>query len=818
MKKLLIFGGTAEGRRLCEYLQDRKIRHTVCVATEYGEEVLGQSEYTQILCGRLDVQEMEALIRDGGYGIVVDATHPYAAVVSGNVRAACRNAAVPYLRYLRPGSSADAPQQGGKESTNQGGRNAAEQGGMNAANQGNLDAPQSGSVDAAKQNGDAATQRCVYVNSTAEAADYLEKRTGKIFLTTGSKELPLFVERISDTNRLFARVLPSAEVIASCRSLGLEGKQLCAMQGPFSEEINTAMLHQTGASFLVTKDTGAAGGFPEKERAAERAGVCMVIIRRPEDAGMDWEALMTQLGKLLEADGEPETDSEREISETENRGTASGSTEAESPDTMCALSDAGNKEMVNASSRAESRDAVYTLSNRGVKDVAGKLTSGGPCSDTGRVLCCIGIGMGGPGTMTVAARDAIRSADIIFGAGRMLETAREALLTEDEQRLAVSKTVEGVRLPDAPAISDAPIPASPVFVEEYRAAQIRNYLDANPQYCSAAVLMSGDIGFYSGAEGIRSAFADWEVRYYCGISSIVYFASKIPTAWQDAVLLSAHGRRANLVGYAKRCPKVIALSGSAKEIRELCHDLIEYGLADVKVTVGLNLSYPEEQVVTGRPEQFLDWDTQGLPIVMIRNERAQEALTPGIADDAFVRGKVPMTKEEIRTLSVAKLRLTKDAIVYDVGAGTGSVSVECASLCIDGKVFAIEKNPEGAELIRENSRRFGTANLELVEGTAPEALEPLPAPTHAFIGGSSGNLRQIVGLLLQKNPDVRIVINTIALESISETMHVLKEFGIQDADIVQVSAAKSRTLGRYHMMQALNPIYIISFGGRGGVI
>ena len=129
--------------------------------------------------------------------------------------------------------------------------------------------------------------------------------------------------------------------------------------------------------------------------------------------------------------------------------------------------------------------------------------------------------------MTVAARDAIRRADIIFGAGRMLETAREA-------------------------IADAPVPASPVFVEEYRAAQIRNYLDTHPQYRCAAVLMSGDIGFYSGAEGIRSAFADWEVRYYCGISSVVYFASKIPTAWQDAVLLSAHGRRANLVGYAKR--------------------------------------------------------------------------------------------------------------------------------------------------------------------------------------------------------------------------------------------------------------------------
>ena len=175
----------------------------------------------------------------------------------------------------------------------------------------------------------------------------------------------------------------------------------------------------------------------------------------------------------------------------------------------------------------------------------------------------------------------------------------------------------------------------------------------------------------------------------------------------------------------------------------------------------------------------------------------------------FVRGKVPMTKEEIRILSVAKLQLTEDSIVYDVGAGTGSVSMECARLCTNGTVYAVERNPEGIALIRENSKKLRLSNVKAIEGLAPEALMDLPAPTHAFIGGSAGNMGEILDVLRAKNPSVRIVINTIALESISEVMQLLKERGY-DADIVQISAAKSRVLGRYHMMTGLNPVYIIT--------
>lgn len=277
MRQVLIFGGTSEGRMLSEYLDKRQLRHTVCVATDYGEEVMEHTEYVQIRQGRLDVPEMEALMRSGDYAVVVDATHPYATAVSENVRMACKAIDMPYLRYLR-----DAGRVAGSKTP---------------------DAHQSTSISGR----DAETDSSItWVNSAAEAATYLETQSGNIFLTTGSKELHVFTERISDLGRLFIRVLPSASVITECRNLGMEGKQICAMQGPFSAEMNIAMLKQTDAAFLVTKDTGTTGGYPEKEQAAHQLGVRMVVIRRPEESGLDFAALLKKLGEALgcELEGE----------------------------------------------------------------------------------------------------------------------------------------------------------------------------------------------------------------------------------------------------------------------------------------------------------------------------------------------------------------------------------------------------------------------------------------------------------------------------------------------------------------------------------
>lgn len=719
MKKILIFGGTAEGRSIAECLNRNEIPHTVSVATEYGEEVLGHPEYTEIRQGRLSVPEMEELMREGGYAAVVDATHPYAVEVSKNVRTACKETGLIYLRYLRPDK---------KEKSNP--------------------------ADQMTQKGIEAGKR-ITVDSTLEAARYLETQQGIIFLTTGSKELRIFTEEISDKSRLFARVLPSAEVVASCRSLGLTGKQICAMQGPFSEEMNRAMLQQTQASFLVSKDTGITGGFPEKERAAQALGVSMVVIRRPEEVGLDWAALLGELEKIL---GKKLQDSSVFDDKETIPETGSASDDKETISEIDSASNGGGTTPKNSSPR--------------------------------RIISCIGIGMGTLDTLTHEAAEAIKNAQILFGAKRILESAKGML--------------------DSWA-GDGTAANSQVFIPEYVGSKIAAYLEEHPQYTNAAILMSGDVGFYSGARGIGAAFPKEKVRYYCGISSVVYFASKIPTAWQDAKLLSAHGKEINLLNYVQRYPKIILLVSGAGDVERLCGELHEAGLEELTVTVGTNLSYPEETVTSGAPRDFLHCATTGLHIMMIENKAASHVITPGLPDDAFVRGKVPMTKEEIRILSVAKLQLKEDSVVYDVGAGTGSISMECARLCTAGTVYAIERNPEGIGLIRENSRRLRLSNVIPVEGLAPGAMEELPAPTHAFIGGSSGNMGQIIDLLRSKNPQVRIVINTIALESISEVMTLLKERNISDADIVQVSAAKSRTLGRYHMMTGLNPVYIISF-------
>lgn len=181
-------------------------------------------------------------------------------------------------------------------------------------------------------------------------------------------------------------------------------------------------------------------------------------------------------------------------------------------------------------------------------------------------------------------------------------------------------------------------------------------------------------------------------------------------------------------------------------------------------------------------------------------------------DEMFIRGSVPMTKSEVRAVSLSKLELTRTSVLYDVGAGTGSVSVEAAFMVPDGHVFAIERNAEAVRLIRANREKFKAGNLTVTEGTAPEAWKGLPVPTHAFIGGTCGRMEEILLLLTELNPDIRIVINVIALETLARTIHVLKQMGTE-AEILSLQLAKADRIGEYHMMKGQNPVYVISFGG-----
>lgn len=184
----------------------------------------------------------------------------------------------------------------------------------------------------------------------------------------------------------------------------------------------------------------------------------------------------------------------------------------------------------------------------------------------------------------------------------------------------------------------------------------------------------------------------------------------------------------------------------------------------------------------------------------------------GIKDDAFVRGNVPMTKEEIRILTLVKAQIAPNAVVYDVGAGTGSLSVEAARLAPQGQVYAIEKNPEGIALIKENAERFSTRNLTVVEGAAPAALDGLPPLDVALIGGSGRRLPEILDIIgTRMQSGGRIVANAITMQTVAACLdyfHAHAEDYTYEA--IQVQISRLERVGPYDMAKALNPIYIIT--------
>lgn len=349
------------------------------------------------------------------------------------------------------------------------------------------------------------------------------------------------------------------------------------------------------------------------------------------------------------------------------------------------------------------------------------------------------------------------------------------------------------------------------IVAAYKPEDIRNYIDSHEELEQITVLLSGDSGFYSGAKNLLAALAGFDVTVLPGISSVSYFAAKIQQSWEDAALLSMHGISQNFIDTVVHRKKTFVLFGSREQAEEVCEKLRYYGLSHLIFHIGKNLSGPEETVVSRKASELTPEDLEGLCIACVVNEKPKERHFH-LRDEEFLRGEVPMTKEEIRLISIGKLGLSKNDVVYDVGAGTGSVSVEMALQIPGGRVFAVEKNPEGIGLIRANKKKFCADNLKVVEGTAPEVLSELPKPTHVFIGGSSGNLREIVDCVRRKNPEVKIVMNLITLENLSTVCQMAQEGILKEEhlEITQIAASRSRKLGAYHGMTGLNPIYIVT--------
>ena len=238
------------------------------------------------------------------------------------------------------------------------------------------------------------------------------------------------------------------------------------------------------------------------------------------------------------------------------------------------------------------------------------------------------------------------------------------------------------------------------------------------------------------------------------------------------------------------------------------------------MSVGQRLGYPDERIVRGTAAELTEGDYAPLSVALIENPRPDAVVTPGLPDDAFLRSAegmpvVPMTKSEVRAVCLSKLRLTERSVCWDIGAGTGSVSVEMALQAKQGLVCAVERREDAAALLEQNRERFALENLRVVCGSAPEACAGLPAPTHAFIGGSAGNMREIVALLLAGNPRVRIVATAVSLESIAELTDCLTAFPFAETEVVSLQVARDRRAGGYHLMSGQNPIYIFTMQGGG---
>ena len=678
MKKIVIFGGTTEGRELAELLANSKVNVVYCVATEYGKETVFENRFIDVRIGRMDYKAMAALFNEQMPDAIVDCTHPFANVVKKEIdNALFEYRQVPFFRVIRDGIDIDYSD-------------------------------------------------CVFFDSAKDCAKALKNTKGNIFLTTGSKELKTFCLEPDILKRLVVRVIPSEESLKLCAENGLSGKQIIAMQGPFSTAMNRVQLRDFKASIMVLKDGGSLSGESERICAAKAEGVQCYIIKRPEENidGISLGDVITKLEKLLDTK------------------LLSGAFDDITPDVKVEV----------------------TLAGYGM----------------------------GFGSLTEEVKEKISEADILFGAPRLM---------------AVSEC-KGKKYPYYLAKDIVP-----VLIEK---------AENSIRKIKAVILFSGDTGFYSGTKKMLDALKKdgrFKVSVLPGISSVSALAAKCKETIEDATVMSTHGIdekqwMPQLIEAVKYNEKTFTLTSGGMDVRLIGELLLEleskYALK-FDIVAGYNL-YSNEKIIKYNAAKCSTSSEDGLCVLLIKNRNPiSKKLVPCLKDDEFLRNKTPMSKEEIRALSICKLEVTEDSIVYDIGSGSGSVAVELGMLHPSINVYAIEFKEEACKLISENIAKFGLRNVDLVEGVAPEALDNLPVPTHVFIGGSGGRLEEIITMLKEKNQPIRVVINAVTLETISEINKLIKSIGIDNADFVQVLVSKAKTVGEHNILQAQNPVYIVSF-------
>lgn len=394
-------------------------------------------------------------------------------------------------------------------------------------------------------------------------------------------------------------------------------------------------------------------------------------------------------------------------------------------------------------------------------------------------LYIVGIGPGSADQLTAKAAAVIRTADCIVAA------PRNANLADGHANVIILKD----------------------FAETFEK------MEQEMKKGSVAVLVSGDPGMYSLLPLIKKKFTAARLKVVSGVGALQSLCCEIGESWDDAVILSGHGRplsEAKLLSAADRNGKTIFFCGGEKSARWVCKTLSAGGLNELSVTVGERLSYPDQRISGGSPSSLARRSFDSLSIVLIRNYEPWRPPFNRLKDEDFIRGDVPMTKSEVRSVILDKLELTEESLLWDIGAGTGSVAVSAALLCGEGEVHAIECAPEAVELEKENKRKFHCHNLKIHQGRCPAAMKSLPRPTHVFVGGSGGELREILRRVSSYGRRVRVVVSAVSLQTICAAAEELESAAFSSLEVTQLAISKSKAVGNSKIMASQNPITIFS--------
>lgn len=393
----------------------------------------------------------------------------------------------------------------------------------------------------------------------------------------------------------------------------------------------------------------------------------------------------------------------------------------------------------------------------------------------------VGAGVAGQEGFSRHALELIEAADLLIGGDRQLNLFPD---------FSGEKLLIGSNLPE--------------IVQRLRARKGRS-----------VVLASGDPLFFGIGRYLLRNLPEEEFEFVPNVSSIQYAFSKIKQPWDDAVFLSTHGRALKpAVDRIVANDKAALLTDATNTPAAIAGELIERGREGYAAWLCENLGGEDERIIETDVRGLLDIKAAALNVLILvkqfEGEGAGHGSWLGIPDDEFATVKKLITKEEVRVVTLAKLRLRQDMILWDIGAGSGSISIEADHLLPNGKIFAVERNPECREFIKQNLQKFHTRNVNLVEGDAPDCLEDLPDPDRVFIGGSGGHLWDILTIADRRLPaEGRIVLNAITLDTLTAANEFFANAGYE-VEVATINIARTRPLTSYKMFEAYNPVYILS--------